>query len=279
MKHICISTLLLLHMLLISSKSYCQDTVSASKDLYYGLTPPDMVAMPLALDAMSAEGWELGGLHGSGMDEFYFISSLAGPFRPVVISFRKEGRAWKKYDFYSSGSDIMYSKDKYIERTDTGWSEVKSIGAPFEDIRIMRLTASLQGTLVFDEVGTNGNGIIRYSRLVDGKREAPKPFAKEINTGKWNAHPFIAPDESYIIWDSEREGGYGRTDMHISFRKKNGSWGEAINFGDKINTDGWDGGAYVTPDGKYLSFCPNCNPPYDRMWVDAQIIETLRPKE
>lgn len=158
------------------------------------------------------------------------------------------------------------------------WYEIKSLGAPFDSIPIMRLTASLKGTLVFDEFTRDGSGLIYYSRLVNGKREAPKPFSAAINTGKWKAHPFIAPDESYIIWDSEREGGYGDGDMYISFKQPDGTWGAAINFGDTINTDGEDGGGYVTPDGKYLSYCPRCKPPYNRMWVDAQIIETLRPK-
>jgi len=35
--------------------------------------------------------------------------------------------------------------------------------------------------------------------------------------GKYNAHPFIAPDEAYIIWDGERDSGYGDTDLYISF--------------------------------------------------------------
>lgn len=173
---------------------------------------------------------------------------------------------------------IVVAKDKFIEHTQAAWSQIISLGAPFDSIRIMRLTASSQGTVVVDEATRDGNGVLRYSRLVNGKREAPKPFGAAINTGKWTAHPFIAPDESYIIWDSERPGGYGDSDMYISFRQEDGSWGSAINFGDTINTDGEDGGGYVTPDGKYLSFCPRCSPPYDRLWVDAKIIETLRPK-
>ena len=262
-----------------TKKQDSKDSDSSSiEDPYLGLNPPGMVAEPFAPGIMSQKGWELGGIHASGMEEFYLISSPEAPLRPLVVSFRKENRVWKKYDFYSTGSNIMYSKDKYIERTDSGWSELKSLGAPFDTIPIMRLTASSKGTLVFDEATRDGTGILRYSRLVNGKREAPKPFGTEINTGKWTAHPFIAPDESYIIWDSEREGGYGDSDMYISFRQPDGSWGAAINFGDKINTDGEDGGGYVTPDGKYLSYCPRCDPPYDRMWVDARIIETLRPK-
>ncbi len=30
---------------------------------------------------------------------------------------------------------------------------------------------------------------------------------KEINTGTWNAHPYIAPDESYLMWDGEERVG------------------------------------------------------------------------
>ena len=113
--------------------------------------------------------------------------------------------------------------NKYRERTESGWSEVKSLGAPFNDMPIMRLTASSKGTYYFDEATKVGN--IRYSRLIDGKREAPKSVSEEINTGKWTAHPFIASDESYIIWDSEREEGFGDSDLYISFRQHDGSWG------------------------------------------------------
>lgn len=253
------------------------DVTSTKAGLYFGLEPPGMESEPLALDVMFQEGWELGGVTPPGMKEFYLISSPDAPFRPSVIVFREEKRVWKKYDFYATDDSIMYAKDKYIERTETGWSAIKSLGAPFADIPIMRLTASSNGTLVFDEAAMDGYGVLRYSRLVNGKREDPKTFGKEINAGRWTAHPFIAQDESYIIWDSEREGGYGYSDMYISFRQNDGSWGEAINFGGEINTDGEDGGGYVTPDGKYLSYCPRCKPPYDRMWVDAQIIEDLRP--
>ena len=244
------------------------------EDLYFGLKPPGIIAKPYEPDIE----WELGEMHDQDMEEYYFTPSVKVPLSPLVVSFRMENRVWKRYKFYSNGGDTLYAKDKYIERTDTGWSQIKSLGAPFDSIPIMRLTASSKGTLVFDEFTRDGNGVLRYSRLIDGKREEPKALSKEINTGKWTAHPFIAPDESYIIWDSENEGGYGDSDMYISFKQADGTWSEAINFGDEINTDGEDGGGYVTPDGKYLSYCPRCKPPFNRMWVDAKIIENLRPK-
>lgn len=148
----------------------------------------------------------------------------------------------------------------------------------------MRLTVSAKGTYVFDAMG---QGVLRYSQLINGKREDPKLFGKEINSGKLNAHPFIAPDESYILWDGRRENGYGKADIYISFRQLDGSWGEAINLGDKVNTTASENGAHVTPDGKYLFFNRTVGKvkPTDKyedvnmFWVDAKIIDTLKPKE
>jgi len=102
-----------------------------------------------------------------------------------------------------------------------------------------------------------------------------------VNTGKFTAHPFIAPDESYLIWDSEREGGYGDSDLYISFRQMDGSLGPAINMGDEVNSDKWDAYASVTPNGKYILFnraMGDDNDNVDIYWVNAKIIENLRPK-
>lgn len=142
----------------------------------------------------------------------------------------------------------------------------------------MRLSASAKGTYVFDDY--KSNDVIRISTVKDGKRQAPKMMDPEVNTGKWTAHPFIAPDESYLIWDSEREGGYGGSDLYIRFRKKDDSWGPAINMGDKVNSNKDDFYASVTSDGKYILFNRGIDDKenIDIYWVDAQIIETFRPK-
>jgi len=117
---------------------------------------------------------------------------------------------------------------------------------------------------------------------VDGKYEEPKLLSEKINGGK-SFHPFIAPDESYLIFDGKREGGYGDSDLYISYRQQDGSWGDVINLGDQINTDAWEAVASVTPDGKYLFFNRNMGSDkyedVDIFWVDAEIIETLRPQE
>ena len=136
--------------------------------------------------------------------------------------------------FISPDGKTMHLGRRYKERTESGdWSEIKNLGVPFKDFPIMSLTASSKKTYVFDAMG---EGVLRYSRLINGKREEPKLFGKEINSGTANAHPIIAPDESYILWDGRRDKGYGKADIYVSFRQQDSSWSEAINLGATINT-------------------------------------------
>ena len=177
----------------------------------------------------------------------------------------------------------MHLGRRYKERDDIEWSDVKELEAPFKDLQIMRLTASDSKTYYFDTFNKDELDFpIRYSRLVDGKYEDPKPLSAAINTGTYLNHPFIAPDESYLLWDAKREDGFGDSDIYISFRQKDGSWGAALNLGNEINTGAWEASASVTPDGKYIFFSRNMGSDnyenVDIFWVDAGVIETLRPK-
>ncbi|MBQ4848460.1 PD40 domain-containing protein [Pseudoalteromonas sp. MMG013] len=286
MKRICISVILLLSVLTMSSKSHSQDTFSAPVGPYLGQKPPGLTPEVFAPGIVSTEHHEWGAIFSPDMKEFYFSrrNNQSGIDTHFVLKY--ENNRWYPSEVepgvggsISPDGKTMFFKNQYRKRTDEGWSAFKSLGSAFEVFDIMRLTASSKGTYVFDEYPKEGDFVLRYSRLVNGKREAPKLLSKEINTGKQNVHPFIAPDESYILWDSTRDNGYGGSDIYVSFRQENGSWGAAINLGDKINTSTSQRGGYVTPDGKYLFFMnPASTGKGDMFWVDAKIIEALRPK-
>lgn len=286
MKHICTSVLLLFFILIISSKSYSQDEFPVLEGPYLGQKPPGPVPEAFAPGIVTTEHMEFFGSFTPDLKEFYFKRNGGVYEKSILVVIEYKNKQWIESvvsppeasvgePSVSPDGNIIYLDYRYIERTNSGWSAVKSLGAPFDDIPIMRLTASTNGTYVFDE--REEIGTIRYSRLIDGKREIPRAFGKEINTGKWTAHPFIAPDESYLIWDSEREGGYGETDLYISFRQENGSWGPALNMGEDINTKDNDNYGSVTPDGKYFFFHRYLgNGKVNIFWVDAQVIENLR---
>jgi len=261
---------------------------------YLGQEPPGSTPESFAPGIVSTEHYEYGGVFTPDMKEFYFIKGDEDNKKQEFVVIQNKNNQWHDsvisprvgQPFISPDGKTMHLGRRYKERTEAGWSDRKNLGLPFKDILIMRLTASANGTYYFDTYDENKEDFpIRYSRLIDGKHETPKLLSKEINTGTQLNHPFIAPDESYLIWDAKREGGYGDSDIYISFRATDGSWGAAINLGDEINTDGWDAAASVTPDGKYIFFHrlissgnEDTLPDVDIFWVDAQIIETLRPK-
>lgn len=257
---------------------------------YLGQEPPGRTPEVFAPGIVSTEHWEYGAVFSPDMREFYLLRAGGAHDETTFVVFRLRDGAWREsvvgpragQPFISPDGKTMHLGRRYRERTEDGWSELRSLGGAFADLRIMRLTASARGTWYFDEVGTEGDGVIRWSRLVDGQREEPRVVSAAINTGTWLAHPFIAPDESYLLWDGRRDEGFGGSDIYVSFRQDDGSWGEAINLGAEINTDAWEASASVTPDGKYLFFHRNVGSDayenVDVFWVDARILEDLRTR-
>ncbi len=271
--------------------SHTVDDFSVLEDRYLGQKPPGLTPERFAPGIVSTEHWEYGGTFTPDLREFYLLRDGGKYENPSFVVFRYEDGEWREsvisrrrgQPFVSPDGKTMHLGRRYTERAETGWSEVKELAAPFKDLPIMRLTASANGTYYFDTFNKDQLDFpIQYSRLVDGKHEAPKPLSEAINTGTYLNHPFIAPDESYLLWDAKREDGYGDSDIYISFRQKDGSWGAAINLGNEINTDAWEASASVTPDGKYLFFSRNMGSDeyedVDIFWADAQVIENLRPK-
>lgn len=274
-----------------TEKSKIKKNYSTRDSLYFGYKPPGLTPEIFVPQKKSDQDWKIGCPESIDLNEFYFTYTGNDPFEPLVVVYRNEGSSYRvnKYSFNHNPGDsnTLYSRWNYIERTDTGWSEVKSLGSMFDrkDWGIMVMSISAMGTMVFDDY--KSNDVIRISRIVDGKREKPKLLGEHINSGKWTAHPFIAPDESFLIWGSERKDGYGKSDNYISFRQQDGSWGPAINMGNKINTELVENGARLTPDGKYLLFGRSEEKEREdgstywattKYWVDAKFIETLRPK-
>jgi Tol biopolymer transport system component len=104
--------------------------------------------------------------------------------------------------------------------------------------------------------------------------------------------PYIAPDESFIIFASNRpngiseadmflrDGGSQELDLYISYNKGNNTWTTPKNLGKGINTKAWEFGPTLSPDKKYLFFTRRMNfktvEPSKIYWVSAIIIDQLK---
>lgn len=288
MRFFCDLILLIFLVLTIGCSTQNKNSSESLDGAYLGQKPPGLTPKSFVPGIVNTEHRDHNAFFSPDMKEFYFTRRDVNNGKWSLIVFKSENNQWRESivgprlgrPLISPDGEIMYLGKLYSERIESGWSEAKSLGSMFDrdDWGIMRLTASAKGTYVFDDY--KSDDVLRISVLKDGIRMPPTRLSSEINTGKWTAHPFIAPDESYLIWDSERDDGYGESDLYISFRQKNGSWGKAINFGSNVNTEAREASASVTPDGKYLFFNRTVKPgDGDIFWVDAKVIENLKPDE
>ncbi|MFC1726636.1 hypothetical protein ACFL4T_13515 [candidate division KSB1 bacterium] len=177
-----------------------------------------------------------------------------------------------------------------VTRTEDGWLEPEFISIRIPGT-IQQDGASVtdNGTFYFSgkpDKRTGRKSDIYRSLFQDGIYSEPERFSDEVNSEYVDGFSFIAPDESYIIFCSFRPGGYGMSDLYISFFRSDGTWTTPKNMGRKINSEAKDAFPYVTPDGKYFFFNSSRvsvlndrkipDGPGNIYWVDARIIEELK---
>ncbi len=126
----------------------------------------------------------------------------------------------------------------------------------------------------------NGIGIYR-AEFINGEYAKPEPLPSSINKADFlNWTPFIAPDESYLLFSSNRKAPDNDAgDLYISFRLANGTWTNPVNLGKPVNSPEQERFPMLSQDGKYLFFTrPTAEFHQDVFWVNAKRIEELRKK-
>jgi ankyrin repeat protein len=177
-------------------------------------------------------------------NRLYFISMRPGP-----------GEAG------SQGERIWFA-----ERTATGWSEARLIeGGPNARDLHWQFSVAANGNIY-----TGSRGGIHISRFENGEYRDPEPLGPTINSDQREGSPFIAPDESYLLF--MRSTG-NEIRQQISFRR-DGQWMEPQDLGDVVNA-GRCVCAATSPDGRYLFFHSFRSGNADVYWVDAGFLEQL----
>jgi len=117
-------------------------------------------------------------------------------------------------------------------------------------------TATADGTVYYfcsnrpDSQGAD----IYYNRIKEGEYSATERIPWPVNSGYGEFDFIVAPDESYLIFASNRPGGFGLLDNYISFRQDDGKWTHPCNMGKRINSYGNEFRSSVTHDNMYFFF-------------------------
>lgn len=182
--------------------------------------------------------------------------------QPVVLPFSGH---WKDWDPFLSpdGKRLLFVSNRPLTDTSTNnnshlwyadrlaadrWSVPKPVNAPFnfDGIDNYGPTISSSGTLYFCSEGRNGQQeMTSYYSNWQGDHYG-QPIQLVLNGKADVMDPFVAPDESYIVFVSG-------SDLYISFRKSN-NWQVGQKLEPGINNGDAISNPYVSRDGKTLYY-------------------------
>jgi hypothetical protein len=253
--------------------SIVQMSFSQTPDLYLGLTPPGNIPVVFASGIVSIPGRNerVITFSPSGHDIFFAIGDW--PLRSTMY-IRYQDSAWTSPDTasFSSGHSVdepFFSMDGnriyyyayppnsmtnadiyYSEKDGDLWGDPISVGSTLNTTGDeFHPNIVNDGSIYF----ANTAGKTYRAQYSDGSFLPRVKLPNNVNSGIWPDH-YVAPDESYMIFTSSMSGGFGSSDLYVSFRNVDNSWTTPQNFGNTINTSGYEGSADVTPDGKYMTY-------------------------
>jgi hypothetical protein len=283
------------------------------KGPYLGQTLPGISPQLFAPEVLSRSKpeWVFCGIFSPDLQEFYYSSFDTGQGVEQIMWMKKSGNAWTNptpapFNSGQNDNDSRISPDGntlffrsrrpfpgnndpeeraytwYVKRTATGWGEPQPLligGAPR---RIGYLGVASNGNLYFSYRGedSNENSNIHVSRYRDGGYSMPIVLGPNVNSRYSEGDVFVAPDESFLIvtvWGHPQ--GKGESDLYISTRNQDGTWGKVRRLGAAINTPANEGCPAVTPDGKYFFYFSvdlrGEAPRGSTYWVDVKSLDDL----
>jgi hypothetical protein len=269
---------------------------------YFDEVPPGSTPKVFAPGKVSTENmFEFGAVFSNDQSEFFYGVEINGKAETRMMKF--ENGKWSEpiqllvHNIYSYNDPFLTPDNKklffisdrpledngpkkdydiwYIERDGDKWSSPRNAG---ENINTNKneyyISFAKSGKMYFSSNGKDGkeNYDIYSSELKDGEFQPSINLGPNVNTNEYEADVYVAPDESYLVFAANRQGGLGSGDLHVSFRTKDGTWTPAKSLGNIINTETDDFCPYVTPDGKYLFYASRG----DVYWVEMSVVMKLK---
>jgi hypothetical protein len=289
----------------------CTSQSQSSID-YLGQKPPGMVAELFAPGIVSTNFYEHSAPAFSPDGSVVLWTVLDSTFRAYFLEMKYKNGGWSKParpsfadttadDYYPSfspdGKKLFFSSRRKlppgyeqggdiriweVERNQNNWSKPVPFDTAISQGHEFAHSVTKKGTIYFSSGQSGSIFNILKSEKINGINSQPVLLPYSINSLDYEDGPYIAPDESFLIYESQRpEGIDGYLGLYISFRNEDGYWGMPVNMGPKINSGKGERFARLSPDGKYLFFgsfrnMAAGNRGADIYWIDAKVIDELR---
>lgn len=242
---------------------------------------------------VSKEGLDFNACFSPDGKTFYFSRSRSRKY--IIMECRYDGKGWTEAS-PSTLFDTLYSNtDPFIASDGSLYfisNRPKNNSDTTDDYDIYRLprqgnkyalpenitTINSDSTEYYVSVSSSGN--IYFASYREGQldlfisKKNGNGYETPINLGgiinsPGNEHdPLIAPDESFLVFTSDRPGGFGEADLYIS-HNINGRWQKPVNMGSGINTPTYEYCPNLSPDGQYFFYSSES----EVKWVSSGVLK------
>ncbi len=234
-------------------------------------------------------------------DSLYFIRNTPDFVHWTVLVAKRYGKRWGSVSVAPfsgrwSDADIFVSRDGKrlffvstrpvndvaktdsdiwtMERGGSGWGEPRHVPELSSEGYEWYPTLTESGVIYFgsERQGGLGSSDLWRARWLGDQFSAPENLGPRINSDEQEIEPLIAPDESWMIFAARgRKESAGSYDIYVTYNCADG-WTEPQPLKGGVNSEGWDFGPRLSPDGKVFYFTSN------RAWTGEEFTDVTDAK-
>ena len=187
-------------------------------------------------------------------NELYFTSS-----RPVAVGSKKDMVKTDAGEIQVSTKTNPFINNIYAAKGELTSADiaVRKIDINFpKNMEIAAVTFTPDGNTMYFTAWKDKEKYAIYSSKKTGDKWAdPQPVGLQVNSRDFNSsQPFVTSDGKFLLFSSDRSGGYGKFDLWYCTLREDGSLGQAVNFGSTINTEDDERAPYYNSLTKKLLF-------------------------
>jgi len=186
--------------------------------------------------------------------DFYFTSS-----RPINVAGKKDVVKTETGEVQVSTKANPFLNTLYAAKSTLSGTEVTvkmmDINIP-KNMEVAAATFSPDGnTVYFTGWREKERYAIYTAKKANEKWSAPQAVGLEVNSKDFNSQqPFVTRDGNFLLFSSDRTGGYGKFDLWYCAIRSDGTLGQAVNLGSTINTEDDERAPHYNPVTKKLMF-------------------------
>ncbi|WP_236137990.1 OmpA family protein [Mongoliitalea daihaiensis] len=181
-----------------------------------------------------------------------YFPVLTADSRKILFTKRDGIKDFQKEDIFVS----------YLDDDGVGWSKPKGISevinTPYNE---GTCTISADGNILIytscDAPDSFGSCDLYIAYRVNGQWQRPRNMGRHVNSRSWDSQPSLSADGRMLFFSSNRRGGYGGNDIWYTLRKADGSWSDARNLGNIINTPMDEVSPFIYFNNEILFFASN----------------------